>query len=325
MQTPVPARTNPAYTAIPMEPNRRPYTTERPQSLKTRGAEPPSLYDGTSTFTQIAKHNTHNCSSTCSLFVNTVHHTRTIAYVPNRVQCSLRSHMHTQQVECVSNDETLHTSTPQPKTHCTPAHATGALVTICRTALRIRSPPFQLRSLKQSQTNSKCSLEAVQTRSSQQCTRENDASVLHFQRCTSQVLLQPVSCSFPSTARRSHRMVPTSHLQLASSLLGRATILRFETSCCGGPYWTALPPGPRRCRGADAPQFSSRVRPAVGPSAGHRAASCCRRLQVTSPGLPGTRVGLRRGKVRACRSSLQSVKRSACSRCRSFTVLEEQY
>ena len=40
------------------EPNRRPYTTERPLSLKTRGAEPPSLYDGTSTFTQIAQHNT---------------------------------------------------------------------------------------------------------------------------------------------------------------------------------------------------------------------------------------------------------------------------
>ena len=73
------------------EPNRRPYTTERPLSLKTMRAEPPSLYDGTSTFTQIAKHNTRNCSSTCSLFVNTVHHTRTIAYVPNRAKCSLRS------------------------------------------------------------------------------------------------------------------------------------------------------------------------------------------------------------------------------------------
>ena len=46
-------------------------------------------------------------------------------------------------------------------------------------------------------------------------------------------------------------------------------------------------------------------------------------LAGCSPGLPGIRVGRRRGKVRACRSSLQSVKRSACSRCRSFTVLEE--
>ena len=91
IQTPVPARTSPTYSNVPREPNRRPYTTERPLSLKTRGAEPPSLYDGTSTFTQIAKHNTRNCSSTCSLFVNTVHHTRTIAYVPNRAKCSLRS------------------------------------------------------------------------------------------------------------------------------------------------------------------------------------------------------------------------------------------
>ena len=73
------------------EPNRRPYTTERPLSLKTKGAEPPSLYDGTSTFTQIAKHKTRTCSSTCSLFVNTVNHTRTIAYVPNSAKCSLRS------------------------------------------------------------------------------------------------------------------------------------------------------------------------------------------------------------------------------------------
>ena len=46
-------------------------------------------------------------------------------------------------------------------------------------------------------------------------------------------------------------------------------------------------------------------------------------LADCSPGLPGTRVGRRRVKVRACRSSLQSVKRSACSRCRSHAVLEE--
>ena len=46
-------------------------------------------------------------------------------------------------------------------------------------------------------------------------------------------------------------------------------------------------------------------------------------LAGCSPGLPGTRVGRRRGKVRACRSSLQSVKRSACSRCRLHAVLEE--
>ena len=91
IQTPVPARTSPTYSNVPREPNRRPYTTERPLSLKTMRAEPPPLYDGTSTFTQMAQHNTRNCSRTCSLFMNTVHHTRTIAYVPNRVQCSLRS------------------------------------------------------------------------------------------------------------------------------------------------------------------------------------------------------------------------------------------
>ena len=165
-------------------------------------------------------------------------------------------------------------------------------------------------------------LEAVQTRSSQQCTRENDASVLHFQRCTSQVLLQPVSCSFPSTARRSHRMVPTSNLQLASSLLGRATILSFETSCCGGPYWTALPPGSVAVEGrtlSGSPRVSALL---LAP----HWAPCSIALPSLAgcfSGLPGTRVGRRRVKVRACRSSLQSVKRSACSRCRLHAVLEE--
>ena len=46
-------------------------------------------------------------------------------------------------------------------------------------------------------------------------------------------------------------------------------------------------------------------------------------LADCSPGLPGTRVGRRRVKVHACRSSLQSVKRSACSRCRLHAVLEK--
>ena len=47
-------------------------------------------------------------------------------------------------------------------------------------------------------------------------------------------------------------------------------------------------------------------------------------LAGCSSGLPGTRVGRRRSKVRACRSSSQSSKRSACNRCRLFAVLEEQ-
>ena len=91
---------------------------------------------------------------------------------------------------------------------------------------------------------------------------------------------QPVSCSFHSTARRSHRMVPTSNLQLASSLLGHATILGSETSCCGGPYWTVLPPGSCRYRGADAPQFPLVCSSCRWPLTGHCAASRCRHLQV---------------------------------------------
>ena len=47
-------------------------------------------------------------------------------------------------------------------------------------------------------------------------------------------------------------------------------------------------------------------------------------LAGCSSGLPVTRVGRRRGKVRACRFSSQSSKRSACNRCRLDTVLEEQ-
>ena len=123
---------------------------------------------------------------------------------------------------------------------------------------------------------------STQNTRAQQCNRAKTMQVFFTSNdAIPQFLLQPVSCSFPSTARRSHRMVPTTNLQLASSLLGRVTILGSETSCCGGPYWTALPPGSCCCRGADALRFSSRVRPAVGPSLGsvqHRAAVTCRLL-----------------------------------------------
>ena len=117
-------------------------------------------------------------------------------------------------------------------------------------------------------------------------------------------------------------MVPTSHLQLASSLLGRATILCFETSCCGGPYWTALPPGSVAVEGRTL-SGSPRVSALLLSLHWAPCSIVLPSLADCSPGLPGTQVGRRRVKVRACRSSLQSVKRSACSRCRSHAVLEE--
>ena len=161
MQTPVPARTI--------------------RTNNKMGAEPPSLYDGTSSVTQnnasrtavpIRRNvNVHsNCTAQCAqvfqhLFLVREHRS---PHSHNRVrskQCKMFTAltMDTQQVGCVSHDETLQTSTSQTRTHCTPAHATGALVTICLTALRVRSPPFQLRSLKQSQTNSKCSRGSANT------------------------------------------------------------------------------------------------------------------------------------------------------------------
>ena len=110
------------------------------------GAEPPSLYDGTSTCTQIAQHSARKCSSTCSLFVNTVHHTRTIACVPNSAKCSLALTMDTQQVGCA---QTTKRCTPARLNQRRTAHQFTQLVhsvTICRTALCVRSPPFQRRS-----------------------------------------------------------------------------------------------------------------------------------------------------------------------------------
>ena len=139
------------------------------------GAEPPSLYDGTSSVTQnnasrtavpIRRNvNVHsNCTAPCAQLFQ---HLFLV-----REHCSPHSHnrvrskqgamftaltQHTQQVECGVNNETLQTSTSQTRTRCTPAYETGALVTRGLPALRVRSPPFQLRALKQSQTNSKCS------------------------------------------------------------------------------------------------------------------------------------------------------------------------
>ena len=95
------------------------------------------------------------------------------------------------------------------------------------------------------------------------------------------------------------------------------------STCCGGPYWTALPPGSVAVEGrtlSGSPRVSALLlAPHWAPCS-----IALPSLAGCSPGLPGTRVGRRRVKVRACRSSLQSGKRSACSRCRSFTVLEEQ-
>ena len=188
--------------------------------------------------------------------------------------------MNTQQVECVSNDETLHTSTPQTKTHCTPAHVTGALVTICRTALRIRSPPFQLRSLKQSQTNSKCSrgsantfLTTMHARKRRKC---SSLPTMHFPSSSSTSLLffsfdhaslTPNGADQSSTTRV---LAPRTrdYPKLRNQLLWRSLLDRATSRIC-------------RCRGADALRFSSRVRPAVGPSLGsvqHRAAVTCRLL-----------------------------------------------
>ena len=157
------------------------YTMKTPVPARTirtnnkMGAEPPSLYDGTSSVTQ-------NKGSRTAVPIRrnvNVHSNRKAQHSQlfqhlflvreHRPQCSHNRErskqgamftmltQHTQQIECDVNNETLQSSTPQTRTRCTPAYATGALVTICRTALRIRSPPFQLRSLKQSQTNSKCS------------------------------------------------------------------------------------------------------------------------------------------------------------------------
>ena len=162
-------------------PNAVAYTMKTPVPARTirtnnkMGAEPPSLYDGTSSVTQnnasrtavpIRRNvNVHsNCKAQHSqlfqhLFLVREHRS---PHSHNRVRSKQGKMftaltMDTQQVECGVNNETLQTSTPQTRTRCTPAYATGALVTIGLPALRVRSPPFQCRARKQSQTNSKCS------------------------------------------------------------------------------------------------------------------------------------------------------------------------
>ena len=150
------------------------YTVQTPVPARTirtnnkMGAEPPSLYDGTSSVTQnnasrtavpIRRNvNVHsNCTAKYSqlfqhLFLVREHRS---PHSHNRVRSKQGAMFttltqHTQQVECGVNNETLQTSTPQIRTRCTPAYATGALSTIGRTALRVRSPPFQLRSMQTS-------------------------------------------------------------------------------------------------------------------------------------------------------------------------------
>ena len=163
------------------------YTMQTPVLARTirtnnkMGAEPPSLYDGTSSVTQnnasrtavpIRRNvNVHsNCTAQYSqlfqhLFLVREHRS---PHSHNRVRSKQGAMFtaltqHTQQVECGVNNKTLQTSTPQTRTRCTPAYATGALITIGLPALCVRSQPFQLRSLKQSQMNSKCSRSSANT------------------------------------------------------------------------------------------------------------------------------------------------------------------
>ena len=163
-----------------MEPNRRPYTTERPLSLKTMRAEPPSLYDGTSTFTQIAQHSARKCSSTCSLFVNTVAHTRTIANVPKQNKMFTALTRHTQQVECA---QTTKRCKPARRKSGRAAHQHTTLVRASQCVSQHfafvlhRSNSVQL---KQSQTNSKCSRSSQRNAKhacAQQCNRAKTMQV----------------------------------------------------------------------------------------------------------------------------------------------------
>ena len=142
------------------------YTMQTPVPTRTirtnnkMGAEPPSLYDGTSSVTQNKgsrtavpiRRNVNVHSNRKAQHSQLFQHLFLVCdhrspHSHNRVRSKQGAMFtaltqHTQQVECVPNNETLQTSTSQPKTHCTPAYATGALVTICRTALRVRSQLF---------------------------------------------------------------------------------------------------------------------------------------------------------------------------------------
>ena len=201
IQTPVSARTSPTYSNVPREPNRRPHTTERPLSLNN------------------TQHNANSCSSTCSLFVNAIAHTRTIANVQNRAQCSLRSHRILNKERAfqtmkrctparLNQRRTAHRCTPLVRTsQCVPQHFTFVLR---------RSNTVQL---QQSQANSKYSgssqLDAKLVRATMH-SRKRLRYSSRFKMQFPNSFLQPVSCSFSSNARRSHRMVPTTNLQLAS-------------------------------------------------------------------------------------------------------------
>ena len=140
MQTPVPARTNLTHDKM--------------------GAEPPSLYDGTSSVTQNKgsrtavpiRRNVNVHSNRKAQHSHLFQHLFLVRehrqpHSHNRVRSKqgvmfTELTQHTQQVKCGVNNETLQTSTPQTRTCCTLAYATGALVTIGFPALRIRSLPF---------------------------------------------------------------------------------------------------------------------------------------------------------------------------------------
>ena len=162
---------------------------------------------------------------------------------------------------------------------------------------------------------------ATQNQCVPQCTRANDSEIPHVARCSSQV---PFSNQSPVPFLRP-RVARTEWCRPLISNYVRAP-RTSRLPCAPKPIVVAVPSGPRYRRnlvaveGRTLRSSPSCARPAVGPSW----APCSLALPSLagcSSGLPSTRVGRRRGKVRACRSSSQSSKRSACNRCRLFAVL----
>ena len=113
-----------------------------------------------------------------------------------------------------------------------------------------------------------------------QCTRANDSKIPHVARCSSQVpFFNQSPVPFSSNARRSHRMVPTTNLQLRV-LTPRTSRLSWASK----PVIVAVPSGPRYRRdlvaveGRTLRSSHSCARPAVGPSLGtvqpHAAVTC---------------------------------------------------
>ena len=233
IQTPVPARTNLTYSNVPREPNRRPYTTERPLSLKNNASR--TAVPIRRNVHVHSKHTAQCKKSFQHLFLVREH--RRPHQTRRNVHCALTGHSTGRERLKQRNAANQHALT-KDALH-TNSHDWCARHNVSHNTSRSFSTvPLPFNSHNRKRTVNVLEVHSsTQNQCVPQCTRANDSSVLHFQRCSSQMpSRQPVSCSFLSTARRSHQMVPTSNLQLASSLLGRATILGSETSCCSGPY-----------------------------------------------------------------------------------------